>query len=83
MRVRLDERLFDIKAILVQDERGFPAVLGQSRAYEIECCGRDIWDILRGEDHVVVRLDAFFDDVWDRVTDLGDSLAKCRGMEKS
>lgn len=69
MRVSFDKRLFDVKPVLVQDERGFAAIVGESGADEIERRGRDIGDVLCGEDHVVVWLDAFFGKVRDCVAD--------------
>jgi hypothetical protein len=68
--VRLEEWFLDVEAILQEDEGCVCIVLGQRGQDEVDDCGRDIRNILGGEEDVIIWWEVFG-------SDAGDGFADC------
>jgi hypothetical protein len=64
------ERLFDVEAILEEQEGGLAAILGKCRGDKIDSCRWNVGNVFGAEDDIVVWRYAFFYEVGDGVANL-------------
>ena len=69
MRVRCEERFFDVEPVLQEDEGGVCIVFGESGADEVNYGGRDVGCVFGGEEDVGVGREGFLSEVRDGVAD--------------
>lgn len=74
--MRGEEGLFDVEAVLQEDEGGVRVIFWQCGKDKVDDCWWDVGDVFGGEEDKVVWREIFSSDVGDGVADLMSALAK-------